>query len=446
MVPVLDANKKPLAPCHEARARKLLSKGKAAVYLRYPFTIILKRVVNDEVEPCTIKIDPGSQHTGISIVRGQDVLFMAQIDHRTTIKDAMKKRAAYRRNRRSRKLRYREPRFLNRTKPEGWLPPSVRSPLQNTVTMVKRLNRLFPIGSIEYQLVKFDTQKLVNRDIAGVEYQQGPLYRTDIRSFLCKTYQNTCQYCGGATGDRQMEWEHLLPRSRGGSNSVSNATWACHTCNQEKGNLTPQEWASVIKAKKTRSPLDEARLSGIKKVQKQNYGPALADAAKVNSIRLALKTQLEQETGLPVRTSAAYNTKVNRVRLGLEKDHCIDAACVGREIPDTLYFKTNRCLVITACGRGKHCRTNVDSTGFPRSYLPRQKTFFGFQTGEMVVANVPSGKHAGRYVGRVSCRSSGSFGITTSAGRVDGINHKYMKTIQHNDGYQYSEKVVAIYA
>ena len=110
-----------------------------------------------------------------------------------------------------------------------------------------------------------------------------------------------------------------------------------------------------------------------------------------------------------------------------------------------MHFKTNRCLVITACGRGKHCRTNVDSTGFPRSHLPRQKTFFGFQTGEMVVANVPSGKFAGRHVGRVRCRSSGSFVLVTSAGKLDGINHKYMKAVQRNDGYQYSDKVVQVY-
>ena len=42
---VVDTNKTPLAPCHPARARELLTKGKAAVYRRYPFTLILKRVV-----------------------------------------------------------------------------------------------------------------------------------------------------------------------------------------------------------------------------------------------------------------------------------------------------------------------------------------------------------------------------------------------------------------
>jgi len=39
---VLDTNKQPLNPVHPAWARKLLSSGRAAVYKRYPFTIILK--------------------------------------------------------------------------------------------------------------------------------------------------------------------------------------------------------------------------------------------------------------------------------------------------------------------------------------------------------------------------------------------------------------------
>ena len=45
MVFVIDTNKKPLAPCHPAKARKLLNTGKAAVWRVAPFTIILKKAV-----------------------------------------------------------------------------------------------------------------------------------------------------------------------------------------------------------------------------------------------------------------------------------------------------------------------------------------------------------------------------------------------------------------
>jgi len=65
---VLDTKKKPLMPCHPARARKLLKKGKAAVYRRYPFTIILKERVDGQLQPVEIKFDPGSRTTGIALV------------------------------------------------------------------------------------------------------------------------------------------------------------------------------------------------------------------------------------------------------------------------------------------------------------------------------------------------------------------------------------------
>ena len=66
---LIDANKKPLNPIHPTQARKLLDSGIAAVFRRYPFTLILKRVVeNPVVHPLTLKIDPGSKVTGISLV------------------------------------------------------------------------------------------------------------------------------------------------------------------------------------------------------------------------------------------------------------------------------------------------------------------------------------------------------------------------------------------
>jgi len=66
MVFVLDANKKPLSPCHEAVARKLLKQGKAAIFKRYPFTIILNKSVDntDNKQEYRLKIDYGSDING----------------------------------------------------------------------------------------------------------------------------------------------------------------------------------------------------------------------------------------------------------------------------------------------------------------------------------------------------------------------------------------------
>ena len=68
---VLDSNKTPLAPTGSARARQLLRDGKAAVHMRYPFTIILKRPIENADNPqLRLKIDPGSRTTGIAINTG----------------------------------------------------------------------------------------------------------------------------------------------------------------------------------------------------------------------------------------------------------------------------------------------------------------------------------------------------------------------------------------
>lgn len=59
---VLDTYKRQLDPVHPGRARILLSAGKAAVFKRYPFTIILNTVLeHPKVSPLRLKIDPGSQ-------------------------------------------------------------------------------------------------------------------------------------------------------------------------------------------------------------------------------------------------------------------------------------------------------------------------------------------------------------------------------------------------
>lgn len=443
MVFVLDSKKKPLAPCHEARARKLLSQGKAKVYKREPFSIILKHEIKEKVQPFTVKIDPGSRHTGLCIIQGDRVGWMGQIEHRTDIQMKLEKRAAYRRRRRSKNLRYREVRYNNRKKPKGWFPPTIMSRVQNIVTIVLRLMKLCPIANIEYELVNFDTQLMLNPDIKGKEYQEGPLYRTEIRTFLLSTYKGICQYCGGETKDSQMEWEHIHPKSRGGSNSLRNATLACHCCNETKDNLTLSEWKTQIKEKGKLSKLDESRLEGIERVEKQNYSKSLADAAITNAIHWKIKDALETETHLPVRPYSSRHTKFNRVEKNLPKEHCIDAACVGKDLPEKLYFKTKDCLVINACGRGLHCRTRVDRNGFPRGkYLPRQKDFFGFQTGNLVAANIPKGSRQGKYVGRVACRTSGKFNISTVNGCIQSVHHKYMHLIQLNDGYGYQHRTV----
>jgi hypothetical protein len=135
---VLDTTRQPLTPVHPGRARILLASDKAAVFRRYPFTLILKRVVEHlDVHPLRLKIDPGSQTTGMALVHDPsgEVVFAAALTHRgQAIKHAALQRRAVRRGRRQRNTRYRQPRFQNRSRRTGWLPPSLESRVLNVLT------------------------------------------------------------------------------------------------------------------------------------------------------------------------------------------------------------------------------------------------------------------------------------------------------------------------
>src|SRR5207253_3283604 len=176
---VLDTTKQPLDPIHPGRARLLLKQGKAAVYRRFPFTLILKHAVEQPVlHPLRVKIDPGSQTTGLAVVNDASgaVVWAAELTHRgEQIKRALDRRRAIRRSRRQRKTRYRKPRFDNRRKRTGTLPPSLESRVCNVLTWVRRLMRLCPVTTISQELARFDTQALEHPDIEGVEYQHGTL-------------------------------------------------------------------------------------------------------------------------------------------------------------------------------------------------------------------------------------------------------------------------------
>jgi len=216
---VLDTNKQPLSPCRPSVARKLLRDGKAAVYRRFPFTLILKRAVEvaESVQPVTVKVDPGSKTTGIALVQSGKVIFAAELTHRgQAIRDALESRRAIRRNRRSRNTRYRKPRFLNRTRPKGWLAPSLQSRVNNLQTWLVRFVKLCNVQAISMELVRFDTQLMQDAEVSGVEYQQGELAGYEVREYLLEKFNRKCCYCGKT--DIPLEIEHITPKSRGGSN------------------------------------------------------------------------------------------------------------------------------------------------------------------------------------------------------------------------------------
>ena len=423
LVFVLSKDKTPLIPCHPARARKLLSQKRAAVYKRFPFTIVLKEeTATDVVQQHRLKIDPGAKTTGLALLQGERVIWAAEVEHRGfQIKDALESRRALRRGRRSRKTRYRKPRFLNRTRNEGWLPPSKQSRVENICTWVGRLRSLCPISEISQELVRFDTQKIQNREISGTEYQQGELAGYEVREYLLEKYDRTCQYCSAR--NIPLEVEHIVPKSKGGSNRGSNLTISCRKCNEDKDNNPIEVFL------KRKPELLKKILAAAKK--------PLRDAAAVNATRWALFRELKA-TGLSVEVGSGGRTKFNRTRLELPKTHWLDAACVGASTPEKLKILVSEPLQIKATGHGTRQMCRTDKYGFPSRYVPRYKFVKGFQTGDIVKAVVTKGKKIGTYLGRVAVRSTGSFNVSTSNGLVQGISHRYCTTVHGKDGYAYS--------
>ncbi|QNI02506.1 RRXRR domain-containing protein [Halomonas sp. SH5A2] len=434
---VLDKHNRPLMPCSEKRARLLLERGRAVVHKRYPFTLRLKDRTGGDTQPLRLKLDPGSQTTGLAVVReandGQHVLCLFELVHRGfQIKKALQQRAAFRRRRRSANVRYRASRFDNRTKPKGWLAPSLQHRVDTVMAWVQRLNKLAPMTALDQELVRFDMQKLETPDISGVEYQQGTLLGYEVREYLLEKWGRECAYCSAT--DTPLEVEHIQPRSRGGSNRISNLTLSCHNCNQEKDRQSLADFFATSKGLKKRLKKHghnaETRVEHVQREQQR----LLRDASAVNATRWALFNALNA-TGLPVAVSTGSRTKYNRQQLGIPKTHALDAACVG--VFDTLRNWAVPTLTIKAMGRGSYQRTRLSRHGFPRGVLMREKQVYGFQTGDMVKAIVPTGKKAGIHTGRVAMRKTGSFNIQTKQGAVQGISYKHCTLTQRGDGYGY---------
>jgi len=417
---VLDTKGRPLSPCQPGVARSLMKAGKASVFRRFPFTIILNKEVNASPEPLEIKLDPGSKTTGIAIKQGDKIIFGAELQHRgQQIKEALLSRRQLRLRRRNRKTRYRQARFLNRTRPDGKLAPSLQHRVETTLTWVRKLMRFAPIASIVQELVRFDLQLMQNPEISGVEYSQGELFGYEVREYMLNKWNRQCAYC--SVENVPFEIEHIQPKSRGGSDRVSNLTLACHDCNQKKGNQDVRAFLAT-------------KLDRLFRILKQAKLP-LKDAAAVNSTRWALFNALK-ETGLSVTTGTGGQTKFNRNRLGLPKSHWLDAACVGNV--EALEVLTSKPLLIVAKGHGTRQMCGTNKYGFPTRHKSRVQIHKGFQTGDIVSATVTAGKKVGSYVGRVLCRASGSFDIVAKTGRVAGISHKYCSPIHKKDGYSYA--------
>lgn len=305
---VLNMRGEPLMPTSPRKARLLLKDRKAKVVRRNPFTIQLKYATGENRQPVKLGLDPGYKNVGFSAITDKRELISGEVILRTDISEKIAEKKMYRTNRRGRNTRYREPRWKNRCIPKEWLVPSIQHKLDTYIRLVHKFSGILHITRITIETSPFDTQKMQNPEISGIEYQQGELQGYEVKEYLLEKWHRECVYC--KKENVPFETEHIIPTSRGGTNRVSNLTIACHECNQKKGNMTASEF-------------------GHPEVQILAKRPLKA-AAFMNIVRSRLVNTIKKEfSQYQCNETYGYITKHDRIKMGIMKSHANDAFVIA---------------------------------------------------------------------------------------------------------------------
>ena len=361
-------------PCKSAKARHLLRDNKAEIINICPFTIRLNWDCESNTQEVIVGLDTGAMNVGCSAVSGSKVLYASETKLRTDISKKMQRRATYRRSRRTRKTRYRQPRFDNR-KSKRQLPPSLQSKMDSTIKIVNQLSKILPITKIIVEIAKFDAQKLQNPNIEGIGYQKGVTRGYDnVRAYVFERDKYTCQICKKREGILQTH--HIGQKKDGGSDRPDNMITLHKDCHK-KFHL------GEIKHKFTKP----------KEYKMETQVTILKDF-----IVKELKKKFD------VEVTFGHITKRNRMRLNLPKSHCFDAIaiCNPHKIERTETIFKRVCIP-----RGRYQLTKGIRS---EQKLPKGK-LFGFKQWDKVKINNQIGFIKGK-------RSSGYFDVCD----IDGNN------------------------
>ncbi|MFT0803194.1 RNA-guided endonuclease IscB [Bacillus swezeyi] len=299
----LNKQGQPLMPCSPRKARLLIQKQKAKVIKRTPFTIQLLYGSSGYKQTISLGVDAGTKHIGVSATTEQKVLFEADVQLRTDIQKLLATRSQFRRARRSRTTRYREARFLNRKKSQGWLAPSIQHKVDSHLKVINLVHTILPVKRITVEVAQFDTQLLKNPSIEGEGYQQGEqMGFWNVREYVLFRDKHTCQRCKGKKKDKILNVHHIESRKTGGD-SPDNLITLCETCHHE---IHKKGLEHAIQ-RKTKS---------------------LRDASQMTVMRWFIFNGLKKQYP-HIRLTYGYITKHIRITNQLEKSHMVDARCIS---------------------------------------------------------------------------------------------------------------------
>ena len=301
--------------CSPRKARILLKEKKAAVVRRTPFTIRLLYGSSGYKQPVTLGVDAGSRHVGLSASTEKKELFAAEMTPRNDVVKLLSDRRQYRRSRRNRKTRYRQPRFNNRvrSKHKGWLAPSVEVKIQEHITSIKRICGILPITKVIVETAEFDTQRLKamldgKPMPVGTDYQLGEMYdEYNVRQYVLKRDGYACRCCGiTSTEKRPVKFHvHHIETRKTGGNAPNNLITLCSDCHR------------LLHEGKIKLPEGTKRLKPMR------------DAAFMGIMRKTLVTRLAYKPDIQVYETFGYITKLRREKHNIGKTHVNDALCIA---------------------------------------------------------------------------------------------------------------------
>lgn len=290
----IDGN--PLMPCKPAKAKKLLKSGKAKVFKMFPFTIQLNFECENVVQNVSLGIDTGYTNIGFSCISGKEEFLSGTVILDGNTSSRLTEKLMYRRGRRN-KLWYRKPRFLNRKKRLGMLPPSVERRYNTHIKIINLCKKVLPIVDVKIEVGNFDIQKINNPNIEGVDYQQGDMYGyQNVRSYLMARENGKCQVCKKEFSKGQPSHiHHVLERSKKGSNMPKNLAILHKKCHE--------------------------------KLHKKGLKLSAPKTMKAETFMSSIAKRFYRD--LKFKATYGYITFVDRNKLGLEKTHYNDAFVIA---------------------------------------------------------------------------------------------------------------------
>ena len=385
------------------KAQNLLDKGEAVVYKRTPFTIQLTRPSGGTTQKIVLGVDSGYENIGLSATTEKKEVYSAEVKLRTDMVKLNSERKSYRRNRRNRKTRYRQARFLNRGIPKGWLAPSIQHKLNSHIKLIQFVCKILPISEIILETANFDIQKIKNPEIKGSEYQKGEqLGFENVKSYVRYRDGYKCKHCK-KNKDKRLEVHHITSRQIGGDRP-ENLVLLCKECHglHHKGEIK----LKISKA------------------------PGYASETFMSTVRKRMIEEL-RELGYKVTETFGYITSENRKKLGIEKSHYNDAFVINEVLFTSNGSGQSRSQIYYV----KQVRTqNRKLFKGSRSEIKNKSSrfIFGFQRDDKV-----------KY-GKIECfiygrRSSGYFDIRTLQGEKihSSVHYKKLKLLESRSTFLY---------